>query len=393
MNGPSPSVAAAPGAAAAAAVPSHSAYDKNGRFMLYDEKVHINGKYAYDSKRPEVWLSDVRDYIAGRTRELDPLLLWLENCSDEVDDKWAAAAYPGCMDVLPPMEEISRQLWSFLGPLVKDNNDKAAAFRNVPRHNGLEAWRRITEPINDDKAAMRRELLPKINNPKGAKAYNEIEQRLEEWNTDCRLMIENGGKAPDDEARRLAFCEMLPSDMSTYALMRLETDPEFSSFAKVKKWALRYAKLQQLQTRKTKGVNVVDIEKQQAAWEPLPAAESGETEDGEAGDWIAEQQELLDNMRENGVSPDAQAVVLAVMRGRFMKLPGQGQRQPFRPRANQNRPGMPPRGVQDLSCVNCGEKGHMAGNCPKPQITDKSKRPCFVCKKIGCKAATRPQAR
>ena len=154
--------------AAAAAAMSHgydASRDRFGRFVLYDEKVHANNKYLYDGKRPEVWLSDVRDYIAGRTRELDALLLWIESCTDEVEADWAAVAYPGCMDCAP-MEEVSRQLWSFLGPLVKDHNEKASVFRNVPRHNGLEAWRRITEPINDDKAAMRRELLPKINNPK-----------------------------------------------------------------------------------------------------------------------------------------------------------------------------------------------------------------------------------
>ena len=102
-------------------------------------------------------------------------------------------------------------------------------------------------------------------------------------------------------------------------------------------------------------------------------------------------------MRENNVPDDAQAVVLAVMRGRFQRRPGQqGQKQPFRPgggfqNRNGQRPGMPPRGAQDLSCVNCGEKGHMANACPQPQIADKSKRPCFICKKVGCRAATCPQ--
>ena len=92
MYGPSPS-AAAPAAPAA--------YDRNGRFLLYDEKVHLNGKYSVDAKRPEVWLSDVRDYIAGRTRELDALLLWVESCSDEVESERAALAYPDCMDCAP----------------------------------------------------------------------------------------------------------------------------------------------------------------------------------------------------------------------------------------------------------------------------------------------------
>ena len=38
--------------------------DRNGRFTLYDEKVHLNGKMSFDSKKPEVWLQDVRDYVA-----------------------------------------------------------------------------------------------------------------------------------------------------------------------------------------------------------------------------------------------------------------------------------------------------------------------------------------
>ena len=49
--------------------------NRNGRFLLYDENVHMSNKYSYDAKRPEVWLSDVRDYMAGRTRELDALLV------------------------------------------------------------------------------------------------------------------------------------------------------------------------------------------------------------------------------------------------------------------------------------------------------------------------------
>ena len=122
---------------------------------------------------------------------------------------------------------------------------------------------------------------------------SEVEQRLEDWNTDCRLMIENGGKPPDEESRRLAFIEMLPSDMSTYATMRLDTDPEFATFAKVKKWALKYIKVQQLQNRKTKNVHLVDLERQAPAWEPLAATENPEENDDDGGDWLAEQQELL----------------------------------------------------------------------------------------------------
>ena len=147
--------------------------------------MHITNKLTYDSKRPEVWLQDVRDYLAGRTREMDELLLWIEAQTDDIDALNVESKYPGMCDCAP-LEEVSRQLWSFIGPLVKEHAEKASVYRNVPRHNGFEAWRRIAEPINDDKSAMRRELLPRVTNPKSAKSIDDLEQCLEDWMTDCR---------------------------------------------------------------------------------------------------------------------------------------------------------------------------------------------------------------
>ena len=37
----------------------------------------------------------------------------------------------------------------------------------------------------------------------------------------------------------------------------------------------------------------------------------------------------------------------------------------------------------DMSCASCGRKGHMARDCRRPALTDKSKRPCFGCQKTG----------
>ena len=75
--------------------------DRSGKWVLYDEKVHINNKYTFDSKRPEVWLQDVRDYVAGLTRELDQLLLWIETQKDEIDHLIVEANYSGMCDCAP----------------------------------------------------------------------------------------------------------------------------------------------------------------------------------------------------------------------------------------------------------------------------------------------------
>ena len=49
--------------------------------------------------------------------------------------------------------------------------------------------------------------------------------------------------------------DMLPSEMNTYATMRMGED-DFNTYDKVKKWAIKYVKVQRLQKRKNKGIHV-----------------------------------------------------------------------------------------------------------------------------------------
>ena len=67
-----------------------------------------------------------------------------------------------------------------LGGLVKEHADTKRLFANVPRHNGVEAWRRIAEPINDDKALARKDLLPKVTNPRKATSLDDLPKALED---------------------------------------------------------------------------------------------------------------------------------------------------------------------------------------------------------------------
>ena len=56
-------------------------------------------------------------------------------------------------------------------------------FANCPRHNGVEAWRRVAEPINDDKIIILRELLRAVTNLRPAKSIDSLSVALEAWNT------------------------------------------------------------------------------------------------------------------------------------------------------------------------------------------------------------------
>ena len=83
---------------------------------------------------------------------------------------------------------MARQLWSFIGLLIKEDPENTSAFSSVERHNGLEAWRVMAEPIKKDKTLMRKELLTLVDNPAAAKTIDDLDARLRDWSTNLRLM-------------------------------------------------------------------------------------------------------------------------------------------------------------------------------------------------------------
>ena len=47
-----------------------------GPWKLYDEKYLLDSRNAFSSKDQATWLEDLKDYLSGRTPELDPLFSW-----------------------------------------------------------------------------------------------------------------------------------------------------------------------------------------------------------------------------------------------------------------------------------------------------------------------------
>ena len=145
-----------------------------GEWKLYDEKyitppaLSIN---KYDPKSPMEWLQGIKDYVAGRCEELDALLNWAETQSEAIDVELIGHSdHCPMLNRAPSLREVSRQLWAMLNPLVKDSK-VADVFANVPRHNGLEAWRQLSEPVLEDKELLQKDLLPSVTNPKWGFQY------------------------------------------------------------------------------------------------------------------------------------------------------------------------------------------------------------------------------
>ena len=80
-----------------------------------------------------------------------------------------------------------------------------SVFANCSRHNGLEAWRRIAEPINGDQILILKNLLPLVMDLRLATSLDDFDQALEVWDTNLRLLRAAGGAAPNPEQKRLTF--------------------------------------------------------------------------------------------------------------------------------------------------------------------------------------------
>ena len=91
-------------------------------------------------------MQDLRDYLSGRTAELDCLFGWVEKQPEEI----TCSNIGFMLDVPATHTEISRQLLALIAALVKDYPDAKRNFQKVTRHNRVEVWRRLVEPINED---------------------------------------------------------------------------------------------------------------------------------------------------------------------------------------------------------------------------------------------------
>ena len=170
----------------------------------------------------------------------------------------------------------------------------------MPRHNGLEAWRRIAEPINEDKILILKDLLPAVTNPRPATSLDDLSTALEAWDTNLRLFSAAGGVPPSSEQKRLSFVAMLPPDVSAHVTMHLEL-PQYATYGALKAFALKYVKVMQ-------GISA-------ARKRTRPAHVVEEVCEGEPEDSAAEEDDLRQRLNETE-DPAEQIEILAFMRAR-----------------------------------------------------------------------------
>ena len=196
----------------------------HGRWALYVEKfitAPALDKNRYDQKKPLEWLQSIRDYVAGRSDEIDPLLDWVEAQTEPITTEMLTSN--GNLPMIngaPTLKEASRQFWALLNPLLADSS-VSNNFCNVQRHNGLEAWRMLAEPINEDKMMVQKELLASVTNPEPANSLDAVDGAITDWDTNIRLFVKACGTPPADSVRRISLIQMLPMDVSAYITMHI----------------------------------------------------------------------------------------------------------------------------------------------------------------------------
>ena len=241
-------------------------------------------------------------------------------------------------------------------------------FRNVPRHNGAEAYRRITEPILASKADRRADFQDKVNNPRRAKNIPDLPRALEEWDSNYRMFIENGGKDLDNEEKRNLLLKMIPTEAAAQLTMQIANVQDYSLLKKaIKDFVRTVAKIQ---GTRAGPLHVVDGQNE------------GDSQDFEGSQDMPElsEEERFDMLRER-VGEEAAVECFAFMRGGGGNRGG-GGRPPFRPRNGAPAKGTkfaaayggqfggrgaalaPPRGREDMNCVNCWKKGPHCGRLP-----------------------------
>ena len=169
----------------------------------------------------------------------------------------------------------------------------------------------------------------------------------------------------------MSFISLLLPDVSAYVSMYMEL-PEYYTFAKLKAFAVKYVKVMLAVSAHWKKSTYL-VEHRQA--EP----EEGEQYEDELEDYegvenleVDQRIEVLAFMRARGFQPSGRAATR-----RFQWAPGGRGQASAVPRAGVGAAReVPPRGRTDITCMNCGRKGHAAGECRQPR-KEKHERPCF----------------
>ena len=118
----------------------------------------------------------------SKAQEMERVLVWAEKFQTTTITTQHVEALGHselCMDHLPM--KLSRDLWGYLNLNIPPGSQDRSAFDGAVGGNGLDAWRRMLEPIGPNTEERVDAMYEDVTHPKPSKSVREVIQDLTLW--------------------------------------------------------------------------------------------------------------------------------------------------------------------------------------------------------------------
>ena len=316
---------------------------------VFDDKVAMNSEYQFGTNGcadGEKWRLQIRGYWIARIPFLMAVLDWVEKHENvnvtqaSLQQAAVRLRWPDHVDY----QKVNGIIWGFLNMCLK--GEAKSRFRQAPTLNGLEGWRLIVGEIRRGKDVHLSKLRNIIRSPKPITKIDDVNHGITCFENAIAEYIDAGGERPSDQEMKSDLLDVLPGEVSVHVMWQV-TDPTQSYHAFSNHIRSQANSIVYHQGRRRGAAHMVD-----------------------------------DKQREGNESMEDE--VNAVYRKWGAQRPNGGPRPPppRRDDPSSGPPGPRPSNDRPMRCVNCGDEGHMARECPKPQVAFKD-RPCYLCGKTG----------
>ena len=142
------------------------------------------------------------------------------------------------MDADP--HKLSRDLWGHLNLAIPAASNDRAAFDNAPAGNGLDAWRRIVDPLGPRREERLFKMHKDIINPSPSQSLSAILHDIEDWENDLKEYYRCGGDVLAERTKMMTVRGMLPADTPSSVHLALRGVGNYEAFKRELRITLQF---------------------------------------------------------------------------------------------------------------------------------------------------------